>query len=184
MIDLGGSGAKLDRGSKRMNLIVKTALTGFVAVIGFGSGSAFAEDASCSCATAYQGSANPIGSVRSVKGNVMVSQATGYETAKAGSGLDFGSRVVVGAKSSASVQVGDCKLSVPTNSSLNISRVGNKICLRLEGSEQSAAGVSSEQTGAIDGPRKFGMPEALFAGMGVTAGVLAATQDDDNGVSR
>lgn len=170
-----------------MNLFVKTALTGFVAVIGFGSASAFAQDTFCSCATAYRASTNGIGSILNVRGNVVVSQPAGYESAKAGNGLDLGSRVVVGAKSSASVQVGDCRLSVPSNSSLDISRVESKICLRLEGSEQQAAGnvgVSSEQTGAIEDTRKLGVPEALFAGMGVTAGVLAATQNDDNGVSR
>ncbi|RUZ54503.1 hypothetical protein EN947_38230, partial [Mesorhizobium sp. M7A.F.Ca.US.003.02.2.1] len=86
-----------------MNLVVKTALAVFVVSIGFGSASSFAQDASCSCATPYQGSASPIGSIHSAIGDVMVSQTTGYGAAKVGSALDFGSRVVVGAKGAASV---------------------------------------------------------------------------------
>jgi hypothetical protein len=161
-----------------MNLVVKTALAVFVASIGFGPVSSSAQDASCSCATASQGPANPIGSIRSADGDVMVSQMAGYGPAKAGNALDFGSRVVVGAKGTASVLVGGCKLEVPANSSLDISRLGNNICLRLIGSEHTAAIPPSGGGGG------FGTPEAIFAGALLTSGVLAATQDDDNGVSR
>lgn len=168
-----------------MNLIVNSALAGFAALVGLGQVSAFAQDAACSCATAYQGPASPIGSIRSVNGSVMVSQTAGYEPAKAGSVLDFGSRVVVGAKGSASVRVGDCRLSVPANSSLDISRVENNICLKVVGSEHTAAVVSSEHTGAIGDPiDKSYVPLGMFLGMAGTAGVLAATQDNNNGVSR
>ncbi|MFB9985599.1 hypothetical protein ACFSQQ_40715 [Mesorhizobium kowhaii] len=169
-----------------MNVILKSALAGLVTLVGFGSVSAFAQDASCSCATAYPGPAKPIGSIRNVTGNVMVSQTAGYVPAKAGSALDFGSRLVVGAKGSASVQVGDCRLSVPANASLDISRIENKICLKVVNPEHTAAAVSPEHTGAIDPSRKFafGLPEQFFAGALITAGVLTATQDDDNGVSR
>lgn len=169
-----------------MNIVVKSALAGFVASIGFGPVSSFAQDASCTCTTVYQGPANSIGSIGRADGDVMVSQAAGYGPAKAGSALDFGSRVVVGARGSASVNVGSCNLSVPANSSLDISRVENNICLKVVGSEQTAAaGVSSEHTGQIGpgGNRSF-IPLGIFAGMAGTAGILAATQDDDNGVSR
>ncbi|KQV01160.1 hypothetical protein ASD12_01100 [Mesorhizobium sp. Root102] len=91
--------------------------------------------------------------------------------------LDFGSRVVVGANGAASVLVGGCKLDVPVSSSLDISRVGNNICLKLVGSEQTAAIQPSGGGGG------FGPPEAIFDGALLTTGVLAATQDDDNGVS-
>ncbi|RUW62300.1 hypothetical protein [Mesorhizobium sp. M7A.F.Ca.US.008.03.1.1] len=161
-----------------MNLVIKTALAVFVASLGFGPVSSFAQDASCSCATAYQGPANPIGSIRSANGDVMVSQAAGYSPAKAGNALDFGSRVVVGAKGTASVLIGGCNLDVPANSSLDVSRFGNNICLKLVGFEQTAAIQPSGGGGG------FGPPEAIFAGALLTTGVLAATQDDDNGVSR
>ncbi|MFD1983369.1 hypothetical protein ACFSOZ_11890 [Mesorhizobium newzealandense] len=169
-----------------MNVILKCALAGLVTLVGFGSVPGFAQDAACSCATAYQGPANPIGSIRNVTGNVMVSQTAGYVPAKAGSALDFGSRLVVGAKGSASVQIGDCRLSVPANASLDISRIENKICLKVVNPEHTATAVSPEQTGAIDPSRKFafGLPAQFFAGALLTAGVLAATQDDNNGVSR
>ncbi|TGP30220.1 hypothetical protein EN828_28260 [Mesorhizobium sp. M2D.F.Ca.ET.185.01.1.1] len=168
-----------------MNIILKSALAGLVTLVGFGSAPVFAQDTSCSCATAYHGPANPIGSIRSVSGNVMVSQTAGYGPAKAGSALDFGSRLVVGAKGSASVQVGDCRLSVPANSSLDISRVENSICLKVVNPEHAASSVSPEQTGAIDPSHKpaFGLPAQFFAGALLTAGVLAATQDNNNGVS-
>lgn len=160
-----------------MNLVIKTALAVFVAPIGFGPVSSFAQDVSCSCATTYQGPANPIGSIRSASGDVIVSQTAGYGPAKAGNALDFGSRVVVGAKGAASVLVGGCNLDVPANSSLDVSRVGNNICLKLLGSEQTAAIQQSGGGG-------FGLPEGIFAAALLTTGVLAATQDNNDGVSR
>ncbi|WP_136621048.1 MULTISPECIES: hypothetical protein [Mesorhizobium] len=161
-----------------MKLVLKTVLAVFVASLGLGSVSSFAQDASCSCVTAYQGPAAPIGSIHSADGDVMVSQTAGYGPAKAGNALDFGSRVVVGAEGTASILVGGCNLDVPANSSLNISRLGNNICLKLVGSEHTAAIQPSGGGGG------FGAPEAIFAGALLTSGVLAATQDDDNGVSR
>lgn len=161
-----------------MNLVVKSALAGFVATLALAPVSSFAEEAACSCATAYQGSASAIGSILRVDGDVMVAQTAGYGPAKAGSALDFGSRVVVGPKGVASVRVGGCNLDVPANSSLDISRVENNICLRVVGSEHTAAIPSSNGAGG------FGPPEMIFSGALLTSGVLAATQDDGNGVSR
>lgn len=162
-----------------MNLVLKNALTGFVVLIGLGPVSAFAQDAACSCTTAYQGAAGAIGSVSRVSGDALISQAAGFDVAKVGSSLGFGSRVVVGPRGSASVQVGSCSLDVPANSSLDISRVGGNICLKLDQSAQSAKAENSG--GGVGG---FGPPEAMFAGALLTSGVLAATQNDDNGVSR
>jgi hypothetical protein len=161
-----------------MNSIVKCALAALVASVGVAPVSAFAQDASCSCATAYRGPANPIGSVLKASGDTMLSQAAGYEPAKSGNVLDFGSRVVVGPKGSALVQVGDCNVSIPPNSSLDISRVEDRICLKVIGSEQTAAIPDNGRR-----PR-FGFPEAFFAGALLTTGVLAATQDDDKRVSQ
>lgn len=165
-----------------MKLIVKGVLAGLVAFVGFSPVESFAQDASCGCATAYRGPGSPIGSITQVKGNVVVSQATGYDTAKVGGGLDFGSRVVVGPKGLAVVKAGGCNVSVRANSSLDISRVGDKVCLRVLGSEQTAA-VPDSSNGGGGGGFKFGPPEAIFAGALITTGVLAATQDDNNGVS-
>jgi hypothetical protein len=169
-----------------MNLLVKSALAGFIASIGVGPVSSFAQDTPCTCTTVYQGAANSIGFIGRANGDVMVSQAAGYGPAKAGNVLDFGSRVVVGAKGSASVNVGGCNLDVPANSSLDISRIENNICLKVVGSEQTAAvGVSPEHTGQIaPGGNQSNTPLFLFGGMAAAAGVLAATQDDNNGVSR
>lgn len=166
-----------------MNLMVKSVLAGFVASIGFGPVSSFAQDASCTCTTTYQGTASSIGSIGRADGDVMVSQAAGYGSAKAGGALDFGSRVVVGARGSASVNVGGCNLDMPANSSLDISRVENNICLKVVGSEQTAAvGVSPEHTGQIaPGGARSNTPFFVFGGMAGAAGILAATQDDDEG---
>lgn len=154
-----------------MNLTVKVALAGFVALIGFGPVSSFAQDASCTCTTPYQGAASSIGSIGRANGDVMVSQAAGYGPAKAGNALDFGSRIVVGAKGSASVNVGGCSLDVPANSSLDISRVENNICLRVLGSEHTAQITP-------DSNRRSNTPLFIFAGMAGAAAILAATQDD------
>ena len=169
-----------------MNLTAKVALAGFVASIGLGPVSSFAQDASCTCTTPYQAAANSIGSIGHANGDVMVSQAAGYGPAKAGNALDFGSRIVVGAKGAASVNVGGCNLDVPANSSLDISRVENNICLKVVGSEQTAAGVSPEQTGQIPpgAAANSRLPLFIFGGVAGTAGVLSATQDDGQAVSR
>ncbi|ESZ10260.1 hypothetical protein X737_31975 [Mesorhizobium sp. L48C026A00] len=165
-----------------MNLTVKVALAGFVASIGFGPVSSFAQDESCTCTTPYQGTASSIGSIGRANGDVMVSQAAGYGSAKAGNALDFGSRIVVGANGAASVNVGGCSLDVPANSSLDISRVENNICLRVVGSEQTAGAVSSEHTGQIPpGGNRSNTPLFIFGGMVGAAGILAATQDDGDG---
>ncbi|MER8370183.1 hypothetical protein [Mesorhizobium sp. M1378] len=157
-----------------MDLVVKSALAALVVLAGFAPVSSFAQDASCTCATAYNG-VNPIGSLGRVNGDVMISQVAGYGPAKAGGALDFGSRVVVGAKGSASVQVGGCNLSVPANSTLDISRVDNKICLNVLGSEKTA------QTGNTNSNNNT--PLFIFGGMALGAGILAATADKDHGVS-
>ncbi|MER9431588.1 hypothetical protein NKI82_20065 [Mesorhizobium sp. M0482] len=155
-----------------MNLVLKSALAGVVVLAGFAPVSSFAQDGSCTCATAYNG-VNPIGSLGSVNGDVMISQVAGYGPAQAGGALDFGSRVVVGSKGSASVQVGGCNLSVPANSTLDISRVENKICLNVLGSEKTA------QTGNTNSTNYT--PALIFGGMALGAGVLAATADKDHG---
>lgn len=170
-----GLGTAGQKGSKRMNLVVKIALAGFVASIGFGPVSSFAQDTSCTCTTPYPGAANSIGSIGRANGDVMVSQAAGYGPAKAGNALDFGSRVVVGAKGLASVNVGGCNLDVPANSSLDISRVENNICLRVLGTEHTA------QIGQSDNDNRSLTPLFIFGGMVGAAGILAATQDDDDG---
>ncbi|MER9228552.1 hypothetical protein NKI39_23515 [Mesorhizobium sp. M0664] len=157
-----------------MNLVLKSALAGVVVLAGFAPVSSFAQDGSCTCATAYNGG-NPIGSLGSVNGDVMISQVAGYGPAQAGGALDFGSRIVVGAKGSASVNVGSCNLSVPANSTLDISRAGNKICLNVLGSEHTA------QTGNSTGTSNNNTPLFIFGGMALGAGILAATADKDHG---
>ncbi|MER8785987.1 hypothetical protein NKH60_33330 [Mesorhizobium sp. M1006] len=156
-----------------MNFVFKNALAGFAALLSFAPVSSFAQDASCTCATAYQG-VSPIGSLGHVNGDVMISQVAGYGPVQAGGALDFGSRIVVGANGSASVHVGGCNLSVPANSTLDISRVENKICLNVLGSEHTA------QT---SNPNRSNTPLFIFGGMALGAGILAATQDKDHGVS-
>ncbi|MER9120470.1 hypothetical protein NKH93_28375 [Mesorhizobium sp. M0954] len=160
-----------------MNEMLRSALVGLVVLAGFAPLSSFAQDASCTCATAYQG-ANPIGSIGNINGDVMVSQVAGYGPAQAGGALDFGSRVVVGGKGSASVRVGGCNLSVPANSTLDISRVEDKICLNVLGSEKTA------QTGNANGNNNNNTPLFIFGGMALGAGILAATADKHHGVSQ
>lgn len=156
-----------------MNLVVKSALAGVVVLAGFAPVSSFAQDGSCTCATAYSG-VNPIGSLDRVNGDVMISQVAGYGPAQAGGALDFGSRVVVGAKGSAAVRVGGCNLSVPANSTLDISRVENKICLNVLGSEKTAQTDNTNNNNDKT-------PLFIFGGMALGAGILAATEDKDHG---
>lgn len=169
-----------------MNPILKNALVGMAVLIGFGPVSAFAQDAACSCTTAYSGAAGAIGSLVHVRGEVLISRAAGYAPAKRGSSVDLGSRIVVGPKGSASAQIGDCNLNIPANSSLDISQNGSNICLKVEQAAQSAGAGASGGAGSAGGVgvAGFGPPEAIFAGAVLTTGVLAATQKTGNGVSR
>ncbi|MER8867821.1 hypothetical protein NKI19_29685 [Mesorhizobium sp. M0751] len=156
-----------------MSVVLRSALAGVVMLAGFAPVSSFAQDASCTCATAYNG-VNPIGTFGRVNGDVMISQVAGYGPAQAGGALDFGSRVVVGDKGSALVQVGGCNLSVPANSTLDISRVENKICLNVLGSEKTAQTQNSNNNNSK-------VPLIIFGGMALGAGILAATADKHHG---
>lgn len=142
------------------------ALAGIVSSIGIVS--ARADDAvqkpSCVCTASYSGN-GPAGSVRHVKGDVTVSQAAGYGPAKEGDALELGNRVMVG-NGSASVRVGSCRIDVPTNSTLDITRKGENICLAL-------AGESASGTGGL------GLPAALFGGGLAVGGIIALTHGDD-----
>ncbi|MFA6157320.1 hypothetical protein, partial [Mesorhizobium sp.] len=93
----------------------------------------------CTCSTAYKGSS--IGSVGQVNGEVLMSQAAGYGPAKSGDGLNIGSHVNVGKKASASVVIGGCNLTLPANSSLDISLADGKICVKVQEFQQSAGAV-------------------------------------------
>jgi hypothetical protein len=151
-----------------MGIKVSAALAALIGMISIDR--AVAE--TCTCSTAYMG--DPIGSIWQVKGDVLVSQTAGYGPAKSGDGLGIGSHVNVAGKASASVLVGDCKLNIPSNSSLDVSVVDNQICLKVQNYDQAAGATRA---------RSY-LPAALLAG-GLIAGVVVlATQNDDNGVSK
>ena len=160
------------------------ALASFVAASFVAPVLAQARDAWCNCAITYQASSLPVGTLLSSVGDVMVLQSAGYVAAAAGSELSLGSRVITGAKSSAAVRVGqDCRLDVAEKSSLDISRLGDKICVRVEPSQSSTSVLTNDGTYALNG-RRIITPATLFGGLAIGAAILSATQDDDDPVSR
>lgn len=154
-----------------MKLAAVIVLGGIIGAAGIAP--VWAEDAvqkpSCVCTATYSGN-GPVGSVRHVKGDVTVSQSSGYSPAKPGDPLDFGSRVMVG-NGSASVAVGTCNISVPANSNLDIAQSGGNICVALAGPQAS-------------GTASLGLPAALFGGGLAVGGIIALTHDNDSSVSQ
>ncbi|MFA6032060.1 MAG: hypothetical protein WC889_04065, partial [Myxococcota bacterium] len=67
-----------------------------------------------------------------------------------------------------------CNLTLPANSSLDISLADGKICVKVQEFQQSAGAVQ---------PRSY-VPAALLGGGLLAGGLILATQDDDNGVSQ
>ncbi len=94
--------------------------------------SAFAQTApgsqNCTCATSSQAA----GTITSIKGNVLVSQANGMRPAPVGSPLGSQSRIIVGSAGSATIGLGGCKLSIAGNSQAVVSRIGNQLCVKVE----------------------------------------------------
>jgi hypothetical protein len=170
------------REGSEMKFSVYCAWAGFFAAIYVAPVTARAQDASCSCATAYQGPSTSVGTVVSSVGDVMVLQPAGYVDAAQGSELSLGNRIVTGARSSAAVKVGQgCRLELAENSSLDISRAGNNICVKVLREETSTSVLTHQGAFAQQGPNgtRIITPATLFGALAIGAGILSATNDGD-----
>src|SRR5688500_9378752 len=95
------------------------------------SGTSLAQDAQqCTCLLPAADGAVPVGELRAVDGDVVMSQPTGYFAARQGASVVLGSRIVVGANSSASLFFGEnCPLEVPASSIVRVDPSLAGICV-------------------------------------------------------
>lgn len=166
-------------------LAVSVALAGVSPVSVFAPVVAQAQDvAECACLTAFPGQNMSVGKIVSTQGDVRVSQAAGYVAGGKDAALSIGSRIMVGPKSSAQFQVGStCNMSVTQNSTADISRVQENICVKLLMPEVTASygqqgplGNADGGTGGVNVPLVMFSMAALTS---LTAAVVEAVDDDE-----
>ncbi len=162
-------------------LAVSVALAGVSPVAVFAPLAAQAQDVSeCACLTAFDGQRMSVGRIISTQGDVRISQAAGYAPGEKDAALTIGSRILVGPKSSAQFQVGStCNISVTQNSTADISRVQENICVKLLMPEVTA---SYGQQGSTDAPPAgVNVPLVMFttaAATALTTTIVEAVEDD------
>lgn len=165
-------------------LAVSVALAGVSPVAVFAPVAAQAQDVSeCACLTAFQGQRMSVGKIISTQGDVRISQAAGYAPGEKDAALSIGSRILVGPKSSAQFQVGaTCNISVTQNSTADISRVQENICVKLLMPEVTASyGQQGPDDGTGGGTGGVNVPLLMFgvaATTAVTATVVEALDED------
>lgn len=150
---------------------VGVAATTFAPVVGF------AQDASqCACLVPFQPGILQVGQVQSFRGDVQVTQPAGYNGPQTEGALSVGSRILIGPGASADISVvPSCNLSVAENSTVNISRIGEQICVSIEEVGRAA--------GYFNGSG-LGFPEYFFGasvGTAALAGALGGDGNDDDG---
>lgn len=98
------------------------------------SGTAPAQDAQqCACLLPAAGAGVPVGEIKAVDGDVMMSQPAGYSAPLKGMPIALGSRIVVGANSSASLLFGgNCpvEMSAGTIAKIDPSQAG--VCVSVD----------------------------------------------------
>lgn len=144
----------------------------------------------CTCKTtvASEVQSKSIGSLSGVSGDVFVSRPQGFAEATPGDRLSVDSKVIIGVKSSASMQVGSCALSAPEDSTVGFSYSQGKICLRVVKTfdETIAAGAHGQDANGVDcldpsiAPGCVGVATTV---VGVTVGGIIAASDNKRRVS-
>ncbi len=129
-----------------------------------------AQDITCQCNL-------PIGStgtVSQVKGDVLVSQQAGFQSATRISQFSEGSRIIVGQASEATLNLPGCAVNLNKASTVSLMNVNNQLCLRVE-ETYAGAGVASASPSWV--------PAAIFGGI-IAGGAIIAIADDGKPVSR
>lgn len=159
------------------------ALLGFaVAVTAYSGGlagvsTAQAQSSACQCVVP----AGSVGVVRSVNGNVFVSQTDGSLPARPDMRLRAGSSVLVGPQSGSVISFGrNCTLRLDPGTTTSITPQQGQLCLAVN---RQAPGAGGGSTVAGAGAGKFLVPGLMIGGLGLGA-VVIATSDKDKGVSR
>lgn len=127
-------------------------------------------DVECTCWTPLVPS--PVGSVVSSGGIVQASTATGYGPAPAGTPLNLGSQMTIGAASQANIVVGaQCNLDITSNSDVTVTEQCGQICVQVT---QNTAPPVVAGGGAL--PLII-----LGTGAAVAAGIILLDDDDEGG---
>jgi hypothetical protein len=133
----------------------------------FAAGAAFAQGQGCACVVSS--TANIIGTVESVEGNVRISQAAGFSPVQDQAALQKGATIIVGANSSTSLLLGnDCRVDLGANQSMTlVSQADGNICAAVRNEAPPTGNTTAAAVGALAGT-------ALLVG-----GVIVFSQDDD-----
>lgn len=131
----------------------------------------------CSCLASVPASADAIGRLTQVRGDVQMSQAGGYAGVDAEAPVYAGARIMTGAQASASLAIGaNCALDIPANATVKVDPIEGGMCVSLETPTATIVPASSEP----------GMLPVLLGGaaVGGAAALIIGLQDDDDAVSR
>ena len=117
----------------------------------------------CACLVPMTQAAAPVGSLKKVSGNVMVTHAAGFATAAEGAQLAPGSRVIVGADSTAALQVGSaCALSLAQNSTATLLQQDQQLCVQVTAPQpRSVTLTSPEKSYGADMPEPLPVEEPV-----------------------
>ena len=147
---------------------------GTMVLLGVLSGhSALAEEQNvCACVLAQNDRQSAVATIEDMTGTVMVAQSAGFTEAENGFELGAGSRVIVGAKSTAVISAGaTCTFGVPENTDVSFVAQEDNICVKLDKPlEMRAANASG--SGVTYADRTLGSEQNVFSqATGTAAGV-------------
>lgn len=105
--------------------------------------SSAAGNAGCACQSTAANAAT-VGTISSVKGDVMIVGDKGYEAAKVGSKLARNGQIITGANATVAGSMGGCKFAVPANATMSVVESGQKVCLKVSGVDVAPAAFGEE----------------------------------------
>ncbi len=132
---------------------------------------------SCSCLVTMPEAGGPIGHLKPLKGDVQISQASGYVVVKADEAVYSGARIMTGLKSSAFLSAGmGCSLDIPARTTVRVDPTEGGMCVSLDTPQ-------AEIVPAGSGP---GLLPVLLGGgaVGGAAALILSLHDDNNSVSK
>lgn len=152
------------------NLHIFIALSVFGVVNLFAVNFALSQAANCACNVPL-GSA---GAISEIKGDVLISQQAGFQSAQGITQFAEGSHIIIGQSSAAILSLPGCSVNLNKASTVSLVKVNNQLCLRVD---ETYAG-----TRVSSAPRSW-VPAAIMGGV-LAGGVIIAIADDGKPVSR
>lgn len=156
--------------SHKNNLRFFIALSVFGVVNLFAVNSALAQAANCACNVPL-GSA---GAISEIKGDVLISQQAGFQSASGISQFSEGSRIIIGQASEATLSLPGCAVNLNKASTVSLMNINNQLCLRVEETYAGAEVASASRSW---------VPAAIFGGI-IAGGAIIAIADNGKPVSR